>query len=387
MKSCIRIPRMYIPRKGFKKWAVIACDQHTSDREYWKRVESEVGDAPSALSLILPEVYLGEDDEERIREIHENMFVALEEGWLHRLDRGFVLCERTTESGTRRGIVAAFDLEEYSYERTKDAAVRATEAVVPSRLPPRVAVRRGAVLEFPHAMIFYRDKKNKLMRWLEDEELETLYDFDMMLGGGHIKGYFIPEYIAGDVAHDLNKYADPCFAVADGNHSIAAAKAYWDEIKEELSETERRNHPARFALAEFVNVFDEAVVFHPIHRLVKDTDRAAFLDYFAGNIKCEKKGNVLYPVQSGAETVEKTDAVIAAYLSANGGGVDYIHGEDNLTALSAQEGCAGVALKAIEKDDVFATLKAGKRFPKKTFSVGEEQEKRYYLEGREISYD
>lgn len=386
MKSCLRIPRMYIPKAGFRKWAVIACDQHTSDRAYWERVAREVGDEPSTLSFILPEVYLGEEDEERISAIHESMYAALEEGKLRKLDRGFILCERTTESGTRTGILAAIDLEEYSYEAGKEAGIRATEEVVPSRLPPRVAVRRGAVLEFPHAMLFYRDKRNKVMRLIEDEELEKLYDFELMQGGGHLTGYFIPEYIATDLAHALCKYADPCFAVADGNHSVAAAKAYWEELKPTLSESERRNHPARFTLVELVNVFDEAIVFHPIHRIVKDVDVPTFCDYFARSVKCERKGNVLFPSPRGAEGVEKTDAVIAAYLKSNGGSVDYIHGDEALVSLANGDN-VGILLKPIEKDDIFSTLKGGKRFPRKTFSVGEEQEKRYYLEGREISYD
>lgn len=387
MKSCIRIPRVFLPRKGFEKWAVIACDQHTSDRAYWERVAREVGDAPSALSFILPEVYLGEEDEERIQAIHESMYTALEEGWLQKLERGFVLTERTTKSGTRKGILAAVDLEEYSSEKSKNALVRATEAVVPSRLPPRVAVRRGAVLEFPHAMLFYRDKRNKVMRSLEGEKLDRLYDFELMEGGGHLTGYFIPEYIAIDLAHELMQRADPCFAVADGNHSVAAAKAYWDEVKAELSESERRNHPARFMLVELVNVFDEAIALHPIHRLVKDVDKETFCDFFSRAVKCERKGSVLYPALSGADAVEKTDEAIAAYLRANGGNADYIHGDSALMQLSEEEGNAGVFLKPIGKDDIFTTLKAGKMFPRKTFSVGEEEEKRYYLEGREISYD
>ncbi len=386
MKSCLRIPRIYLPRLGFRKWAVIACDQFTSDRGYWESVARFVGDAYSSLSFILPEVYLGENDEERIEEIHEAMYTALEDGWMRKLDRGFILTERTTKSGTRSGILACIDLE--AYGEGKDALVRATEAVVPSRLPPRVALRRSAPLEFPHAMVFYRDKKNKVLRGLEDEDLEKLYDFELMKNGGRLAGYFIPEYLAVDVAHDLMGRADPCFAVADGNHTIAAAKAYWEEIKPGLSEAEQRNHPARFTMVEFVNVFDPAIVFHPIHRLIKETDAEAFCDFFTRSVKCERKGNVLYPAfEASGESVEKTDALIAKFLQANGGSVDYIHGEKALVKHAKEEDCAGVVLKAIEKEDIFVTLKNGKHFPKKTFSVGEETEKRYYLEGREISYD
>ncbi len=388
MKNCIRIPRICLPEQGFRKWAVIACDQFTSDRNYWERVAREVGGAPSSLCMILPEVYLGEEDEERIAEIHENMYRVLEEGIVHKLDRGFVLTERRLSGGVRRGILAAIDLEEYSYENSKDALICATEAVIPERLPPRVAVRRGAVLEFPHAMVFYRDKKDKVLRGLLDEELEKLYDFDLMLGGGHLTGYFVPEDLAVSTAHALMKCADPCFAVADGNHSIAAAKAYWEEVKTGLSEKERSSHPARFTLVEFVNIFDEAVCLYPIHRLVKETDADAFCDWFSREIPCERKGKLLYPaLPSGAETIARVDVAVASYLRSNGGKADYIHSQEELESAARAEDCAVVVMKSIGKEDVFAVLKGGRRFPRKSFSVGDAVQKRYYLEGREISYD
>lgn len=196
MKYCLRVPRILLPESGFEKWSVIACDQFTSDPSYWERVRKTVGNAPSSLNMILPEIYLGEDDEERIAEIHENMYAALENGYISKLNRGCVLCERTTASGVRRGIVAAIDLEAYTTERGETSPIRSSEAVVPSRLPARVAVRKGAPLEFPHAMIFYRDKKDKIMRMLAEEDLEVLYDFELMEGGGRLKGSFVPEYLA-----------------------------------------------------------------------------------------------------------------------------------------------------------------------------------------------
>lgn len=388
MKNCLKIPRILIPKKDFRHWSVVACDQHTSDREYWERLEREIGSRPSTLRFILPEVYLGEEDEERVQAIHEAMYDAMEDEWMVKLGRGFVLTERTTQSGTRRGIVACIDLEAYTCKAGETSPIRSSEEVVPERLPPRVAQRRGALLEFPHAILFYKDKKDKVMRSLEGEELEELYDFDLMEGGGHLKGYFIPEYIAADVAHMLHSRGEPCFAVADGNHSVAAAKAFWDELKEGLSERETKSHPARYMLVELVNVYDEAVVFHPIHRLVKEVDAEAFCDFFMREVKCRREGNMLYPaLPAGAEGVARTDELIARFLRANTGKVDYIHGTDELKAFSRGENCVGVALKPPEKDDFFAFLKGGKNFPKKTFSVGEGNEKRYYTEGREISYD
>ncbi len=386
MKNCFRIPRVLLPAQGFRKWAVIACDQFTSDRGYWERVAREVGDAPSAFHMILPEVYLGENDEERIEDIHNSMRFALEEGWMRKSPRGLVLVERTTKTGVRKGLLVCIDLEEYSYEEGSSALIRATEEVVPSRLPPRVAVRRGALVEFPHAMLFYRDKKDKLMRSLEGEDLEKLYDFDLMEHGGHITGYLIPEYLSIDVLRVLSGLASPCFAVADGNHSVAAAKAYWEEVKQKIPASEQRNHPARFTLVEMVNVFDEAIAFHPIHRLVKDVDKEAFCSFFAGKVPCARRGDTLYPKLSSApECVSLTDEAIGAYLKHNEGSVDYVHGSDILQ--DPGEDCVAIAMPELDRDEIFTTLKKGKRFPRKTFSIGEAEEKRYYLEGREISYD
>lgn len=388
MRTCIRIPRILIPDGGFEKWAVVACDQFTSDKGYWERVKKFVGDEPSTLNFILPEAFLGEDDEARIEEIRENMYRALEEGRLVKLNRGMVLVERRTDAGVRRGIVTAIDLEAYSSEAGVVTPVRSSEAVVPSRLPARVAARRGAPLEFPHAVLFYRDKRRRLIHGLLREDLEEIYDFDLMEEGGRVTGYFIPEDLAEEVAEELQSGAEPYFAVADGNHSVAAAKAYWEEIKGELSAEERRSHPARFTLVELVNLYDEAVVFHPIHRLVKDVDEFAFCDFMTRRLKCVQKNSVLYPSEAaGGEVVRKIDEAIELYVRQNGGEVDYIHGEDNLKKLSGEEGCVGIVLRAIEKDGFFEQLARGGNFPKKTFSLGEDREKRYYLEGKEISYD
>lgn len=387
MKSCIAIPRIILPRKGFEKWAVIACDQFTSDRAYWKRVEEEVGREPSTLRFILPEAYLGENDDERIEEIHENMYAALEQGVTEKLLRGAILTVRTTESGVRRGIVAALDLEAYTMEKGVSSPIRSSEEVVPSRLPARVKMRRGAPLEFPHAMVFYKDPKDKIMKGLLHEDLELLYDFDLMEGGGHIKGYFLPEGLAEEVTRDMHSRGEPSFAIADGNHSVAAAKAYWEEIKDNLSEEEKERHPARYTLVELVNVYDKSIVFHPIHRLVKGVDAEAFCDYFMKNVKCKRSGNILTPaLPAGAAGVKRTDELCEAFVKANGGTIDYIHGDDSLKSLSVGD-CVGILLAPPEKDDFFPQLAGGKNFPKKTFSIGQAWEKRYYLEGREISYD
>ena len=388
MRNCLRIPRMLLSREGFETWAVIACDQFTADREYWKRVEESVGDAPSTLNFILPEAYLGEDDETRVKTICESMYAALESDALAKLNRGVIFTERTTRTGVRRGIMVCIDLEAFSCDPGVQASIRSSEAVIPGRLPQRVALRRGMPLEFPHAMIFYRDKKNRAVRSLLHEELECVYDFDLMAGGGHITGRFVPEDLAAEILPLLYGRGEPLFAVADGNHAVAAAKAYWEEVKPALRGEEARNHPARFMLAELINVYDPAVVLYPIHRLVREVDRAAFFDFFAREVPCERRENVLYvTLPAGAAAVAAADAAAERFVRANGGKIDYIHGEKELIRCAAAEDCAGIALRPIDKDDFFAGLKGGVNFPKKMFSVGEGKDKRYYLEGREISYD
>jgi len=381
MKTCLRIPRFLLPEQGTEEWAVPACDRFAADREYWERVAAEVSDAPSALHMILPEVYVGQDDEARVTEIHDNMYTALEQGWVHKLDRGLILTERTTASGTRRGILVCIDLEEFSDEAGANVMVRATEAADPARLAPYAAVRKGAVLEFSHAMVFYRDKKDKLMRSLSEEEFDLLYDFQLMQDGGSLKGYFIPEYVAVDLVQELHRLAAPFFAVADGGCFLAAAKAVWDEKKASLSESERRNHPARFATVEMVNIYDETISFHAVNRLLTGVDGDALTGFFTNALKCERRGNVLVPrVADSAECAKKTDELIAAYLASHEGKVSYT------TACDPSDGIL-IAMPVPDREDIFNLLKKGKRFPRKTFIWGEEQDKRYHLEGREISYD
>ncbi len=387
-QSCIGIPRILLPQKDFDKWAVIACDQFTSNRDYWARVAKKVGETPSTLRFILPEAYLGEDDEARIQEIHQNMYEAMEAEWVEKLSRGMILTERETSTGTRRGIVTTIDLEAYTLGKGESSPIRSSEEVVKERLPARVAVRRGALLEFPHAMVFYQDVKGKIMQKLDDEDLEKLYDFDLMEGGGRVVGYFIPDYCAAEIANMMQTRKEPCLAIADGNHSVAAAKAYWEELKPTLTETEKEYHPARYTLVELVNLYDEAIVFHPIHRVVFGVEKEAFCDFYMKSVKCRREGDLLVPsFANAADGVQKTDMLIEEFIKANGGKVDYIHGKKSLQEIARRENGVGIVMGIIDKDDFFAQLKGGGNFPKKTFSVGKAKEKRYYLEGREISYD
>ena len=380
MKNCFRAPRLFLSRGDFERWAVPASDSHPEDREFWERVARKVGNAPSSLHCTLPDIYHSEEDAEGTAWYMYNVLAAER---IERIGRGFMVTERTLKSGlVRTGIVAALDLEVFSYARGEITPARATEGPSP-RAEELLPLRRKAVLEFPHTLLFYRDKKNKILRDIELADTETLYEFELMEEGGKMRGSFVPASDAYDIAEDMASRGEPCFAVADGHDEIIAAKMYWEEIKPTLKGAALRNHPARYALVECINLYDPAVELRPVHRFITDTDMAAFVDYFRKNIRCKQDGNMLLvDLPAGAEGTARVDEVISAYCKANGGEVHY---SDDIAAFSQLEG-AGVILKAMEKDDLFYDLKGGKLMPRHTFTIGEEN-KRFSLEGREISYD
>lgn len=380
MRSCLRIPRLFLPRSEFESWSAPACDRHAADRSYWERVAKEKGDAPSVLSCIFPDAFIGDDDEARRELIKEECYRALETGAAERLNRGCVLVERETEAGLRRGILASVDLDAFDDE---EGALFPSTDTLARIVESRLAARRVSVLEFPHTVALYRDKRDKLMRSFEGEDLEKLYEFDTP--SGKLTGYFLPSFIAEDVLQELMGRADPCFVVADGNHSLAAAKRHWQEVSVRISAAERRNHPARFTLVEFCNALGDGIGFCPLHRLVKETDAEAFADFFEKSVKCKREGNVLYPVLNGApDGYRKIDETIARFLAADGGRVEY---RFERPALLKREEGAVVALPAPEAEDLLAAAKSGKRYPAKTFTLGAEDEARLSLEAREISYD
>lgn len=352
-----------------------------------------VGSAPSTLRLIYPEIYLKDDPERRIMEINSTMQSYLSSGVFKRLEEGFVLVERTTQSGTRTGIVLAIDLEAYDFKVGSKALIRSTEATILERIPPRVKIRENAPIELPHVMLLYNDKTNSVLSKVKRGK--TLYDFDLNMRGGHAKGTFIDNsQEITDAFYKLMETTDYgngeklLFAVGDGNHSLATAKTCWENIKKGLSEEEKKAHPARFALCEAVNIYDPALTFEPIHRLVK-TDKA---EEFVKGYKPD--GNALaYLVVDGKKTetafngnvpegIRQLDAYIADFISKNGGEVDYIHGDEELCKFSSMG--VGIIIPAIGKDDFFRLIVTGGNLPRKTFSMGEGNEKRYYIEAKAI---
>lgn len=395
--GCVYVPEILLPREGtdMGKWAVIACDQHTSDRAYWDELENYVKDAPSTLRLTLPEIYLSGDCSARIRAIADTMKRYRKEGVFRKLERGFVLAERKTPySPVRFGIVLAVDLDAYSYDVNAKAAIKATEATIVERIPPRLKIREGADVEFPHVMLLYNDREDSVLKDLKGalSSLEKLYDFELNMGGGHIRGYFVP--CAEEIAARFEALADEdglVFMVGDGNHSLATAKAAWEKIKAGLTEEERQSHPARYALAEAVNLYDDGIRFEAIHRIVTGVDAKKF----AAGFPVAAEGDAFLAVQGekarnplgkdAAAAVKLADGYISDYIAENGGEVDYIHGEEEILRLTRERAdSVGILLPKMDKADLFGTVKRHGCLPRKTFSMGESAEKRYYIEGKEI---
>ena len=395
--STIIIPQIYLPAvDDLGAWATIACDQYTSDGAYWQKLESFVGDKPSTLNLIFPEIYLGDNDSQRIARINENMRTYLASD-VFRPYTGLVLVERTTRSGTRTGILLAVDLEEYSFRPASKAPVRSTEATILERIPPRVAIRKDAPIELPHIMLLYDDAYGEVLA--AAERGEKLYDFELNMGGGHVKGTAITngeEVISqlmrlSRIPESVKKYGraeELLFVVGDGNHSLAAAKQCWDDLKSSLTPEEREVHPARFALAEAVNIYDPALRFEPIHRFVKTDKPDLFLKGMPSGgsgravvVIDGKRGAVHFP-ENIPEGIRALDEYITTFITTHGGSVDYVHGADEVAALSGDG--VGILLPAISKNDLFRLVIEGGNLPRKTFSMGDGDEKRYYIEAKAI---
>ncbi len=432
----VLVPNIMLPPRGtnFEKWAVVACDQFTSQPEYWEKVRELTAGAPTTLDLILPEAYLGARDEaQRIDAIRTNMAGYLRHGVLKKYDQGFALVRRTAAGRTRLGLVMALDLEQYDYHKGATTLIRATEGTIESRIPPRLRIREGAKLELPHIIVLIDDPGRTVIEPLaaRADEMELLYDTDLMLGGGHIEGRLVSDegMIRGvlgalaaltDAEAFRAKYGDHApllFAMGDGNHSFATAKANWERIKATLKPGLRRTHPARYALVEVENVHDEGIEFEPIHRVVFGLDGreairriGAALEAQNGGVEtrwfendgsigvllrqghalpfCCREGQGALLVREPAQQLavgtlqNAIDAVLAAAPQAS---VDYIHGEDVVRELAARENATGFLLPAMEKSQLFPTVVYDGALPRKTFSMGEANEKRYYMECRQIA--
>lgn len=380
-------------------WSVIACDQFTSEPEYWAAAEARAAEKPSTLSLMLPEAWLhtaradGADGR-----IADTMRRYLAEGVFQTVPDSFIYVERTLSDGrVRRGLVAALDLEQYDFTGTQRASVRSTEGTVEERLPPRVNIRRGAPLEMPHTLLLMDDRTDSVLSLAEKakDTLEKVYDFDLMLGGGHIAGWRVSGETKATVQSALDaldnaalqreKYGDAAengkltFAVGDGNHSLAAAKRFWEEKRETLPENEREADPARFALVEIENIHEPSLDFEPIHRVIFDTDTSAFAaEFTAHRTEWEAEDKTL------GERVAAAESFCRAYIAAHGGYIDYIHGDDTARSLGEKPNCATVLLPPVEKSGLFLSVLKNGALPKKSFSMGNARDKRYYLECRKI---
>jgi hypothetical protein len=438
----LAVPTLLLPRTDIDltRWAVIACDQYTSDPAYWEKVQQLTAGSPSTFELIFPEVYLEEPDcDERIRRINQTMERYLNDGILVPQKPGFLLVDRQTQAvASRKGLIVALDLEQYDYREGSQSLIRATEGTILDRLPPRIRVREQASIELPHIMVLIDDPQQTVIEPLFSRPRETAYDFPLMLGGGHIRGYRVDDADSiQQVVTALERLAEPeqfahrydvegrpvvLYAMGDGNHSFATAKAIWEKLKAETTDRQAiMDHPARYALVELVNLHDPGLEFEAIHRVLFDVDVEAMLlqmaNFFAGQgatLRCER-----FPDRSALESSRRAAETgyhhLIPFVNSDGFGlltvenptlhltvatlqdfldhflagektarIDYIHGEEAVTSLGSRQGNIGFYLPAISKHELFKTIILDSALPRKTFSMGEADEKRFYLECRKI---
>ncbi len=402
----ILIPKV----QQMETWSVIACDQFSSDPEYWKRVRRNTEGVPTTLNLILPEAELRDVTDARIADINQTMKTYLNEGIFEKQEASYVYVERTLVDGQiRRGIIGAIDLEEYDYHKGAVSMIRATEETVTSRIPPRLRVRKDADIELPHVILLCDDEKQLLLQWLTEqkETFPKLYEFDLMEDGGHIAGWLVKGQAASAFSNGVSEYVNAqreryesqglkpmAFAVGDGNHSLATAKAYYETYRQEHPEAEKCC-PARYALVELENIHDESQKFEPIHRILMNVDTENLLEALekeygsADGLPVEwrtkdRQGVIRLKDDGSHLTVAILQKFLDQYLKTNEGAIDYIHDNDALIKLTDQVNAIGFLLEPMEKKDLFPGVVAGGTLPRKTFSMGHACEKRYYLEARKI---
>ncbi|MBR4359706.1 MAG: DUF1015 domain-containing protein [Clostridia bacterium] len=403
-KLCVRPGTFYLPgpQVDMKAWAVVACDQYTAQPEKWEQADRTVGDSPSALRLIIPEAYL-DDSDRRVPQVQAEMARYLDTGALRPAVNGMVLVERETQSGRRLGLVMTVDLEAYDFSAGSTSLIRPTEGTIVSRIPPRQKVRRQAKLELSHVLLLCDDPKRTVIEpvYAKRDSLRPLYDTDLMLDGGHIKGWAVEDdadlcAIADALLRLKNALPSGGILLAsgDGNHSLATARAHWLEVKAALTPEEQANHPARFAMVELNNIYDDALIFEPIHRVlfgVTSEDALRILadaDLIPDSVSPDltlvtqagdrpfRIGHPLHSLPVG--TVQQLlDRQADLRL-------DYVHGEDAVRQIVAKENAVGILLPPMDKSLLFPAVAKNGPLPRKTFSMGEANEKRYYMEARKI---
>lgn len=402
------------------KWAVVACDQYTSEPDYWKETAEISAGSPSAYNLILPEVYLEDNDvSDRISKIQSSMKDALENGIFREYKNAMIYLERVQDDGkVRAGLVGCIDLEDYDYRKGSVSPVRATEATVIERIPPRIAVRRGAELELPHIMILIDDEAGTVIEPLASKTagFEKAYDFKLMQKGGSVKGWVVPENEQAAVLKALDGLADInsfnrkyslseksplVFAMGDGNHSLATAKEFYEELKKNNPGKDMSSHPARYALVEIVNLHSPALEFEAIHRIVTEVNTDDIMEKMTASLGltedaagCEQKFDVVvrgvrktYGVTkpSSKLTVGSLQQFLDSYIREAGAKIDYIHGTEVIDKLSMNDGSIGFILPDMAKSELFPTVICDGALPRKTFSMGHAWDKRYYIEARRIT--
>ena len=399
------------------KWSVVACDQYTSEMDYWNEVEKIVGASPSTLRITLPEIFLEDSDvNERINKINDTMKEYLDEDLFYELKDSMIYLERTQADGrVREGLMGMVDLEDYSYEKGSQTLIRATEKTVIEGIPPRLKVRENALLELPHIMILIDDEKKKIIEDLKNEvtDSDVVYDFDLMENGGHIKGYKLNNDSMTKVEEGLEALCDKeyfekkynvkdkgilLFAMGDGNHSLATAKANYENVKKTMTPDEYLNHPSRYALVELVNLHSEALEFEPIHRVIFDTDVNKLIEELYKYYDINEEGNGQY-FELVTKDIDKKLCIsnpksniavgsiqmfLDEYLKDNKGKLDYIHGDETTKNMGMEENNVAILFEAMPKEELFRTVILDGALPRKTFSMGHSYDKRYYLEARKI---
>ena len=381
-----------LPKTDFESWAVVACDQYTSEPEYWEKVKECTADKPSALNIVLPEVYLSEDNNQLIENINKNMQSYIDSGIFNEYKDSLIYVERIQSDGKlRRGIVGKIDLESYDYHTGTNAEIRATEQTVLSRIPPRVEIRKNAPLEMPHVMLLFDDIEDKIFKYLEanKSDFKIAYDFTLMCNAGSIKGYFLNDDAKKTVLsllENLKRQNDGfLFCVGDGNHSLATAKECYNQNKTENS---------RYALAEIVNIHDKALEFEPIYRVVFGVNPEELINEFVETLG---KGSQKFTCVYGDTTKEIGVGATAKLAVGTLQGflddyvknhpeaeVDYIHGEESLKKLASRENAIGFIFDGMQKNELFVAVNSDGSLPRKTFSMGHADDKRFYIEARKI---